>query len=86
VCVGLKDLAVGEACICACHYTIARVEMYLHIFLTIILGGGGWSALRPSHFTLSEKAVDILSVGEWVGPRAGLTDWRREKSFASARN
>jgi hypothetical protein len=42
------------------------------IFLTSALDGGEWSASRPGHFTLMERAPGTHWIGGWVGPNAGL--------------
>jgi len=48
--------------------------------LIINLGTSGeWSASRPERVTPGERATDTHSTGGWVGPRAGLERWRREK-------
>jgi len=44
---------------------------YLHAFLTLALAGGGWSALRPSRFTL------------WVGPRCGHLNAHTSERYCS---
>jgi hypothetical protein len=40
--------------------------------LTSVLDGGEWSASRPGHFTLRERAPSTHWIGGWVGPRAVL--------------
>jgi len=35
--------------------TYRGVEVQLHVFLTLALDGGEWSASRPGHFTLGER-------------------------------
>jgi hypothetical protein len=46
------------------------VEVYIHVFLTLALDGGEWSASRPGHFTPSTH-----SIGDWVDPRGWLVQW-----------
>jgi len=38
----------------------------LHAFLTSALDGGEWSASRPGHFTLREKAPGTHWIGGWL--------------------
>jgi hypothetical protein len=45
------------------------VDVYIHIFLTLALAGGEWSASRPSRFTSGTRWI-----GGWVDPRAGLDE------------
>jgi hypothetical protein len=40
--------------------------------LTSALGGGGWSASCPGHFTPRERVPGTHWIGGWVGPRAVL--------------
>jgi len=40
--------------------------------LTSALDGGEWSASRPCHFTLRERALGTYWIGVWVGPMAVL--------------
>jgi hypothetical protein len=39
--------------------------------LTLALGGGEWSASRPSRFTPKERAPGTHWIGGWVGHSAG---------------
>jgi hypothetical protein len=48
------------------------MEVQLHIFLTLTVDGGEWSASRPGRFTPREKPPGIHWVGGWVGPRASF--------------
>jgi hypothetical protein len=41
-------------------------------FLTSVLEGGEWSALRPWRFTHEERDPSTNWIGGWVGPRSGL--------------
>jgi hypothetical protein len=50
------------------------VDVWIHIFLTSALAGGGWSASRPGRITPGEKAPGAHCIGGWVDPRAGLDD------------
>jgi hypothetical protein len=36
------------------------VEVYLHLFLTLALDGGEWSASRYGRFTRGEMALGVL--------------------------
>jgi hypothetical protein len=42
------------------------------ILRPLALGGGEWSASRPSRFTPRERAPGTPWIGGWVGPRAVL--------------
>jgi hypothetical protein len=48
------------------------IEIYLHVFLTSALDEGEWSASRPVHYILRERASGTHWIGDWVDPRAGL--------------
>jgi hypothetical protein len=48
------------------------VDVQIHIFLTLALVGGEWSASRPGLFTPGERAPSSHWIGGWVGPRASL--------------
>jgi hypothetical protein len=50
------------------------VDRYIHIFLTLALARGEWSASRPGRFTPEETAPGTHWIGGWVDPRAGLND------------
>jgi hypothetical protein len=56
--------------------TYRGVDVQIHVFLTSALAGGKWSASRPSLFN-----PGIHWIGGWVGPRAGLDDVEKRKSF-----
>jgi hypothetical protein len=56
-----------------------EVDVYIHIFLTLALAGGEWSASRPGHFTPWERAPGTHWIGGWVDPRAGLNDMEKRK-------
>jgi hypothetical protein len=53
------------------------VDVWIRIFLTSVLVGGEWSALRPGRFTPEEETLGVHWKGSWVGLRAGLNG--REK-------
>jgi hypothetical protein len=55
------------------------LEVYIHIFLTLALVGGEWSASRPGRFTPKETAPGANWTGGWVGPRARLDDVEKSK-------
>jgi hypothetical protein len=55
------------------------VEVWIHIFLTLALVGGEWSASHPCRFTPEERAPGTHWIGGWVGPRAGLDDVEKRK-------
>jgi hypothetical protein len=57
------------------------VDVEIHIFLTLALVGGEWSASRPCRFTPGESALGIHWIGGWVDPRASLDDAEKRKKF-----
>jgi hypothetical protein len=59
--------------------TYGGVDVEIHVFLTSVLDGGEWSALRPGRFTSEERAPGTHWIGGWVGPRTGLGDVERRK-------
>jgi hypothetical protein len=54
--------------------TYGGVVTYIHIFLTLALVGGEWSASRPSRFTPGKEPPGTHWIGGWVDPKAGLDD------------
>jgi hypothetical protein len=53
------------------HHTMKTyrgVEVQIHIFLTLALDGGEWSASHFGHFILGERAPGIHWIRGWVGP------------------
>jgi hypothetical protein len=61
------------------------VEVH-HALLTSALGGGEWSASRPSRFAPGERASGTHWIGGCVGPRAGLHAVEKKKFPAPAGN
>jgi hypothetical protein len=59
--------------------TYGGVDVYIHVFMTSALVGGGWSASRPGSFATGETAPGVHCIGGWVGPRAGLEDVEKRK-------
>jgi hypothetical protein len=57
------------------------VNVWIHIFLTLALAGGEFSASRPSRFTPKEPAPGTHWIGGWVDPSAGLDDMEKWKFF-----
>jgi hypothetical protein len=57
------------------------VDVQIDIFLTSVLFGDEWSALRPCRFTPWERAPGTHWIGVWVGPRAGKDDVEKRKFF-----
>jgi len=51
------------------------------LILTSALGGGEWSTSRPATAP-PRKNPGTHWIGDWVGPRAVWTFWRREKCLA----
>jgi hypothetical protein len=58
------------------------MDVQIHIFLTLALAGGEWSASLPGRFTPGERAPDTHWIGGSVGPRSGLDDVEKRKFFA----
>jgi hypothetical protein len=56
-----------------------KVDVQIHVFLTLALVGGEWSASRSSRFTPEERAPGAHFIGGWVGPRTGLDDMEKRK-------
>jgi hypothetical protein len=50
------------------------VDVQIHIFLTLALAEGEWSASRPGRFTPGERDPGTHWIGGWVDPTAGLDD------------
>jgi hypothetical protein len=48
------------------------MDVYIHVFLTLALGGDEWSASRSGRFTPGERAPGTNWIGGWVDLRAGL--------------
>jgi hypothetical protein len=48
------------------------VYVWIHVFLTLALVGGVWSASHPGHFTLSNHGI-----GDLVGHRDHLDDMKK---------
>jgi hypothetical protein len=48
------------------------VGVQIHVFLTMALAGGEWSASRSGRFKPGQKSRTTHWIGSWVGPRAGL--------------
>jgi hypothetical protein len=55
------------------------VDVQVHIFLTLALAGGEWSASLPWRFTPGERAQGTHWIGGWVDLRAGLGDLEKRK-------
>jgi hypothetical protein len=55
------------------------VDVQIHIFLTMALVGGEWSASRPCRLTPVERAPGTHWIGGWVDPTAGLDDVEKRK-------
>jgi hypothetical protein len=55
------------------------VDLMIHIFLTLVLGGSEWSASCPGHFTPMERTPSTHCIGGWVNLRAGLDDVVKRK-------
>jgi hypothetical protein len=55
------------------------VVVYVHVFLTSAVVGGGWLASHPGHIIAGEGAHGTPRIGDWVGPGAGLDDVEKRK-------
>jgi hypothetical protein len=56
------------------------VDVYIHVFLTIAVVGGEWSASRPGRYTHGERGCpDTHWIVGWVGRRIGLADVETRK-------
>jgi hypothetical protein len=56
-----------------------RVSVQIHIFMTLALAGGEWSASRPSRYNPRERAPGTHWIGGWVDSRAGLDNVDKRK-------
>jgi hypothetical protein len=52
---------------------------WIHVFLTLALPGGEWSASRPGRFSPGERAPGTHWIGGWVNPRTRLHDVKKRK-------
>jgi hypothetical protein len=57
-----------------------RVDGEIHIFLTLALVGGEWSASCLGHFTPGERAPGTHCIGGLLNSRAGLDDLEKRNS------
>jgi hypothetical protein len=53
------------------------VDVVTHVFLTLALVGGEWSASRLCRFTPRERAHGTHWIGGWVDTTAGLNDMEK---------
>jgi hypothetical protein len=61
--------------------TYGGVDVEIHVFLSLALVGGEWSASRPGRFTPGERAPGTYWIGGWVGPRAALDVAEKREFF-----
>jgi hypothetical protein len=47
-------------------------EILIHVFITLELNGGKWSASHPGHLTPEETESGTHWIGDWVDPRADM--------------
>jgi hypothetical protein len=66
--------------LCYAIKTYGGVNVQFHVFLISALVGDEWSDSGTGNFTPGGRHPDTLWIGDWVGPRTGLDDWRRENS------
>jgi hypothetical protein len=59
--------------------TYGGVDVLIHIFFTLVIVGGEWSASRTYRFNPGAIAPSTHLLGSWVGLRDGLDDieWRK---------
>jgi hypothetical protein len=55
------------------------VDVQIHVFLTLGLAGGEWSASYLGHFTPGERASNTQWIGSWMGPRADPDNVEKRK-------
>jgi hypothetical protein len=60
--------------------TQGRVDVQTHILLTSVLVRGERSASRPGRIAPGKTTPGTHLIGDWVGPRTGLDDGKRENS------
>jgi hypothetical protein len=62
--------------------TCGGVGVYIHVFLTLALGGGEWSSSLLGRFTPGERVPAAHWIGGWPGRATEpvWTTWRGEKS------
>jgi hypothetical protein len=46
--------------------------MHIHVFLTLAVNGGEWSASCPCLFTPGRRATGTHGIRGWVDPKVGL--------------
>ena len=84
VCTELKSKV---NCLWPCHGDICgEVEVQVHTFLTLALGGGKWSTAFVGCFILGKNPPLPIKQGGWVGPESSMDIFRREKSLSHAGN
>jgi hypothetical protein len=59
--------------------TYGGVDVYTHVFLTLVLVGSEWSASCPGRFTLGVGDPVAHRIGGYLGPRADLDDEKKRK-------
>jgi hypothetical protein len=65
-----------------------KVDVLIHVFLTLALAAGEWSTSRLDRFTPGERVPYTHLTGDWVGPRSDLDymkknpyrDWNADSS------
>jgi hypothetical protein len=48
------------------------IDLWIHVFLALVLVGGEWLASRLGHFTPMVRAPSAHCIGGWVDHRASL--------------
>jgi hypothetical protein len=57
------------------------VDLWIHVFLTLALVGGEWSASRPDRFNPGERDTGTHRIGGFMGPRTGQNAAEKRKIF-----
>jgi hypothetical protein len=61
--------------------TYGGAEVYLHVFLTLVMDRDDWSVPHRGCISLGERASHISRIG-WLGPKADLEALEKRKTFA----
>jgi hypothetical protein len=86
--VEVRFFLLSTSSLCLINYVPCHEDMWgsggkAPLFLTLALDGE-WSASRPGHFTLGEKAPNTHRIGGRVGPKAGVDAVKKRQCLAPA--
>jgi hypothetical protein len=56
-----------------------EVDVQIHVFLTLALHGGEWSASRTFRFTPGGRYPGTPWIGGWMGPKTGMNYLEKRK-------